>query len=297
MEAIVVIVGFLGVGKTTLLKKVVQEYLTKEWDPFIILNDYENAALDSQDFLKFLRPDQINALTGSCICCSGLNEMRKQINGIGPRKKGITLIEANGTTDASNLMGFLGVGLKDHFLPPIQISVVDVRNWQKRGHQNNELEANQVQMSSLIILNYVDQVPIERVVEVEQDIANYNSTAKKIHWNDIDVTRLPELHPNLSTPKEMEYKKSHWASCSIELPNPICSKKLQNFLENLPKTILRVKACTRLDDSETYSFIEMVPTGDVFIRPYTGALVSGPALLTIGPGSDPILLKQLLSQS
>jgi len=296
VEAIVVIVGFLGVGKTTLLKKVVQEYLKNEWDPFIILNDYENAQLDAQDFLKFLGPDQIKAQTGSCICCTGLNEMRLEINNNKQREKGITLIEANGTTDATNLMGFLGVGLKNHYLPPVQIAVVDVRYWQKRSH-HNELEANQVQMASLIILNYVEDVPIERVVEVEQDIARFNSKAKKIHWKDLDVTRLPELHPSTTEAVKMDHHKSHWASCSVDLPDPICSKKLHRILEAIPESILRVKACTRLDDSDTYSFIEMVPSGDVFIRPYTGNLVSGPKLLVIGPGSDPKTLEEIIKKS
>ena len=68
MEAIIAIVGFLGTGKTTLLKKIVKEFVDKEWQPNIILNDYENANIDAQDFLSFLNKDQVNALSGSCIC-------------------------------------------------------------------------------------------------------------------------------------------------------------------------------------------------------------------------------------
>ena len=53
MEAIIVIVGFLGAGKTTLLKRLTKEYFEKDWKPFIILNDYQNAKMDSQQFLEF----------------------------------------------------------------------------------------------------------------------------------------------------------------------------------------------------------------------------------------------------
>ena len=128
MEAIIVIVGFLGSGKTTLLKKLVTEYLNHDWQPYIILNDYENARVDSQQFLEQLPKNQVNALSGACICCSGINELRQTVNDIPQREKGITLIEANGTSDAATLMGFMGVGLRDNFLPPVQISVVDARN-------------------------------------------------------------------------------------------------------------------------------------------------------------------------
>ena len=103
------------------------------WKPFILLNDYENAHIDSQHFLELLDPESISALSGSCICCSGMAELRSLVNAIPQRERGVTLIEANGTTDACELMGFLGVGLDDRFLPPVQISVVDARHWQERG--------------------------------------------------------------------------------------------------------------------------------------------------------------------
>ncbi|MEL7006178.1 MAG: GTP-binding protein [Bacteroidota bacterium] len=136
MEAIITVVGFLGAGKTTLLKQLMTSYLNDDWNPFIILNDYENANLDAQQLMPQMDSKQVMPLSGSCICCSGIEELRSFINMIPERKNGITLIEANGTSDACSLMGFLGVGLNERFLPPIQVSVVDVKNWQKRRYLN-----------------------------------------------------------------------------------------------------------------------------------------------------------------
>ena len=145
MEAIITVVGFLGSGKTTLLRHLINSYVNKGYNPFVVLNDYENANLEAQQFLDQLDSKQVRALSGSCICCSGINELREFINRIPQRTKGITLIEANGTSDACSLMSFLGVGLNERFLPPIQISVVDVKNWQTRD-ENNDLEVNQIQV-------------------------------------------------------------------------------------------------------------------------------------------------------
>lgn len=293
MEAIVVLVGFLGAGKTTLLKKIVKEYLESKWKPYIILNDYENAQLDAQDFLQYLKPNEINALSGSCICCTGVNELRVQVNQVPRREKGITLIEANGTSDAVSLMGFLGVGMQEHFLPPVQIAVVDVRHWQKRGF-NNELEANQVQASTIIVLNYVNDVSVERVSQVEADLKTLNSHATIKHWDDLDITSFPELRPSENKAQEMDHAKTHWASCSVSLPDPISSERLAKIVKRIPMTILRVKGCTRLDDEEGYSYFERTPNGEAFIRPYNGSLATGARLLTIGPGSDPIVLSHLI---
>ena len=296
MEAIIVIVGFLGAGKTTLLKKTVKDYLENKWNPFVILNDYENANIDAQDFLEYLNSKQVNALSGSCICCSGINELREQVNRVLPREKGVTLIEANGTTDAVSLMGFLGVGMEKHFLPPIQIAVVDVRNWQRRG-VHNELESNQVQVSSVVVLNYVDKVDIERVVQVEQELRGFNKKAEILHWDKFDIDGLTELEQSQNETNKMNHQKAHWSSCSIDLPDPIDSIRLTKIIDSIPNEILRVKGCTKVDDNEYYSHFERTPSGDVFVRPYNGTPVTGPKLLTIGPGSDPHLLRSLIINS
>lgn len=293
MEPIIVIVGFLGVGKTTLLKKIIHEFLEAGWNPFMVLNDYENAYLDAQDFLKFLKPEQMNALSGSCICCSGINELRAQVNNIPLREKGITLIEANGTTDAVSLMGFLGVGMNEHFLPPVQLGVVDVRLWQKRGF-DNDLEASQIQVASVIILNFVDQVDRERVVEVEQDLRNLNRRATILHWDQLDITSFPELTPNKREADKLDHSKAHWASCSVTLPDPMELEHLKKVVEEIPAEILRLKGCTRLQGEENYTFFERTPSGDVFMRPYNGKPAMGSKLLTIGPGSDPDQLQKII---
>jgi G3E family GTPase len=295
MEAIIVIVGFLGSGKTTLLKKLVNEYLNHDWQPYIILNDYENARVDSQQFLEQLPKNQVNALSGACICCSGINELRQTVNDIPQRKKGITLIEANGTSDAATLMGFMGVGLRDNFLPPVQISVVDARNWQNRGHQN-ELEANQIQVSSLIVLNYADQVDEERLEKIKADIKYLNPSTHIKAWGDLDAFELPELTPSKNEANAIEHLKSHWSSCSVDLPDPMKSEHLHAVLDKIPLSILRIKGCTRLDDHEYYSFVERIASGQVFIRPYSGTLITGPKLLTIGPGSNPDEISNLIKQ-
>lgn len=67
MEAIITVVGFLGAGKTTLLRQLMSRYINDGWNPYIILNDYENANIDVQQFLEEGNPKWVKALSGSCI--------------------------------------------------------------------------------------------------------------------------------------------------------------------------------------------------------------------------------------
>ncbi|WP_350286107.1 GTP-binding protein [uncultured Croceitalea sp.] len=293
MEAIITIVGFLGSGKTTLLKLLTNNYIDKGWKPFIILNDYQNANLDAQQFIQQVEPKQVKALSGSCICCSGINELRDFVNGIPKRTKGITLIEANGTSDACSLMSFLGVGLNDRFLPPVQLSVVDVKNWQKRG-EHNELEANQIQVSSLIVLTHIQNVQKERIALVIKDIQKLNPSAEIINTEEIDISLLPKISPSKNNVDKLDHLKAHWSSCSSDLPTLPNLNCIYDICNALPKSILRVKGCAKIDKKEHFTYFERTPNGEVSVRPFNGIPITGPKLLTIGPGSEPELLEKAI---
>ena len=293
MEAIITVVGFLGAGKTTLLKHLMSNYVDNGWKPFVILNDYENAYLDAQQFINQLESRQVRALSGSCICCSGINELRDFINRVPERVNGITLIEANGTSDACSLMSFLGVGLNERFLPPIQISVVDVKNWQKRA-ENNDLEVNQIQVSSLIVLTHIENISPERKNIVIKELNKFNPTAEILYMNEIDVTLIPKLLPSTNKFQKFDHLKAHWSSCSIDLPNLPNLSYIYDICDALPKTILRIKGCTQIGDKKEFTYFERTPNGKVSIRPFNGIPITGSKLLTIGPGSEPSLLEKAI---
>ncbi|WP_366512768.1 GTP-binding protein [Kordia sp.] len=291
MEAIITVVGFLGAGKTTLLKQLMHNYLEKDWNPFIILNDYENADLDVQQFMEEMNPKWVRSLSGSCICCSGIHELREFVNRIPERSNGVTLIEANGTSDACSLMSFLGVGINERFLPPIQISVVDVKNWQKRG-EHNELEANQIQVSSLLVLTHTENVSKERLDTVVNELKTFNPFAEIIHADAIDVSLLPKLSPSKNNPQKLDHLKAHWSSCSVDLPNLPNKDCIYDICNAIPESILRVKGCTQIQNEENYVYFERTPDGEVTIRPFKGMPITGAKLLTIGPGSEPSVLEK-----
>ena len=296
-EAIITIVGFLGAGKTTLLKHLTSRFVEEGWKPFIILNDYENANLDAQQFVEQLDSKSVMALSGSCICCSGIEELRHYVNMTPERDMGVTIIEANGTSDACSLNGFLGVGLKDHFLPPVQVSVVDVKNWQKRG-DHNALEANQIQISSLIVLTHIDKSSEGRIKEVIEQIKKLNPMAEIMTLDEIDVNLLPKLLPSQNPAEKLDHHKAHWASCSVDLPVLPGAESIFHICNTLPKSIQRVKGCTKVGDDEHYTYFERTPDGLLHRRPYRGGVPhTGPKLLAIGPGSEISLLEKVVEES
>jgi len=296
MEAIITVVGFLGAGKTTLLKHLMTGYIKNGWNPFIILNDYENANLDVQQFVEQMDSKYVRALSGSCICCSGINELRDFVNNIPERENGVTLIEANGTSDACSLMGFLGVGIEDRFLPPVQVSVVETKNWQQR-REHNELEANQIQVSSLIVLTHTENVSTARITSVTKELKLLNPLAKIIAMDSIDISLLSTLSPSSNEAQKLDHLKAHWSSCSTDLPKLPDVDCIEDICHALPNSILRVKGCTQIGNEERYTYFERTPDGTVRIRPFNGLPTTGAKLLTIGLGSEYTLLKNAIENS
>jgi G3E family GTPase len=295
MEAIITIVGFLGAGKTTVLKYLLEHYSNEGWRPFVILNDYENATIDAQQIAHKIGLNSIKPLSGSCICCSGIVALRDTVNRIPERKDGITFIEANGTSDACSLMEFLGVGLHKRFLPPIQISVVAVKNWQQRG-EHNALEANQIQVSSVLILTHLKNVHSNRKAQVIRELKKLNPSAKVLNMDRLGALLLPELVPSKNSPQKFEHQKAHWASCSVDLPEIPNTGCIHAICAALPKSILRVKGCTRIQGDLNFTYFERTPSGEVHIRPFNGIPITGSKLLSIGPGSTPALLENAIKQ-
>ena len=192
-------------------------------------------------------------------------------------------------------MGFLGVGLENRYMPPVQISVVDVKNWQRRG-EHNELEANQVQVSSVIVLTHIDGSTETRRAEVRSSLKSINPHVQILSLEELDIFLLPKLVPSKNRPEKMDHLKAHWASCSIELPDFPNEECIKAILNKLPKSILRVKGVTKIGNNENYTFFERIPDGTINIRKFRNEPTTGPMLLSVGPGSGPsTLLKALKS--
>lgn len=63
MTPLVILVGFLGAGKTTYLKNLLPQLVKVGIEPHVIINDYENATVDAELFAGLTK--HITPINGS----------------------------------------------------------------------------------------------------------------------------------------------------------------------------------------------------------------------------------------
>lgn len=102
---VLIVSGFLGAGKTTFIRDLIPRLAAGPRAPYVILNDFLNAAIDAFS-LKGLGAE-IKGLAAGCVCCDDPTSLLDAILRIPTEIRPILIIEANGTTDPFRLIEIL----------------------------------------------------------------------------------------------------------------------------------------------------------------------------------------------
>jgi G3E family GTPase len=314
MTPLIVIVGFLGAGKTTFLQKLVPALGAEGLTPSLLINDYQNARIDAERFRGVI--DEVTTLNGDCVCCGSRDELLAALEQFEHRTGRVLLLETNGTTDSEQLLETLAFN-KDlkRFTPPIQLSIIDGQRWQRR-FWHNALEREQVRTATHLFISRTDIIAPERLASVEKsldslgihapvtdpasfakEIASLPDTLKsprsqKPHSHDTEHHRSEGEHHH-------HHAKHHFASCEIPLPAFVFKRAFEDFLNALPKEVLRAKGLVvfREDPGEFQIFQKVGHDGPVHFFPIgQHPLIQEPVALFIGPQLPVEFLKAQISQ-
>ena len=306
---LVVIVGFLGAGKTTFLQNLIPALESEGLSPSLLINDYQNARIDAERFRGVI--DEVTALNGDCVCCGSRDELLAALEQFEHRTGRVLLVETNGTTDSEQLLETLAFN-KDlkRFTPPIQLSIIDGQRWQLR-FWHNALEREQVRTATHLLISRTDIIAPERLASVEKSLDSLGihapvtdpaSFAKEIASLP-DTLKSTRSHKHHSHSHETEHHhhhaKHHFASCEIPLPAFLDKLTFENFLNSLPEEVLRAKGLVvfRDDPAEFQIFQKVGHDGPVHFFPIgQHPLIKEPFALFIGPQLPVELLQSRIDQ-
>ena len=190
MTKIDIISGFLGAGKTTLIKKLIAEGFQGE-KLVLIENEFGEIGIDG-GFLKDAGV-QINEMNSGCICCSLVGDfgkaLKQVLNEYVPDR---IIIEPSGVGKLSDVMKAVADMHEEGILINSASAVVDATKCKMYMKNFGEFFNNQIENAGTIILSRSQKMSEEKLEAVVEVIKGHNEKATIITtaWDDIDGKRI-----------------------------------------------------------------------------------------------------------
>ena len=212
MTKIDIFSGFLGAGKTTLIKKLIAEAYTGE-KIVLIENEFGEIAIDG-GFLKDSGV-QINEMNSGCICCSLVGDfadaLQKVLTQFHPDR---ILIEPSGVGKLSDVIRAVQGVQSDELVLNGFTTVVDANKCRMYMKNFGEFFNNQVENASAIILSRTEGIRPEKLDAAVALLREKNPTATIVTtpWTELDGKQILETMERRDTlSAELEHLKAEAA--------------------------------------------------------------------------------------
>lgn len=187
MTKIDIVSGFLGAGKTTLIKKLLKEALAGT-KVVLIENEFGEIGVDG-GFLKEAGIE-IKEMNSGCICCSLVGDFGTSLNEVldtyAPER---ILIEPSGVGKLSDVMKAVQGAMKDRDVElNSAVAVVDASKCKMYIKNFGEFFVNQIEHAGTIILSRTDKMSEEKLTACVAMIREHNEKATIITtpWDSLD---------------------------------------------------------------------------------------------------------------
>ncbi len=197
MTKIDIFSGFLGAGKTTLIKKLLQEALDAS-KVVLIENEFGEIGIDG-GFLKEAGVE-IKEMNSGCICCSLVGDfgssLKEVIEKCAPER---ILIEPSGVGKLSDVMRAVqNVDTQAEIVLNSAVVVVDAKKCRMYAKNFGEFFLNQIEHAGTIILSRTADVSESKLNTALEIIREHNDKATVITtpWEELDGKKILETIEN-----------------------------------------------------------------------------------------------------
>ncbi len=193
MSKIDIISGFLGAGKTTLIKKLLEEALKGE-QVVLIENEFGEIGIDG-GFLKEAGI-QITEMNSGCICCSLVGDFGKALEEvITTYHPDRILIEPSGVGKLSDVIHAVQ-GVAEH--QPVEldafVTVADAAKAKMYMKNFGEFFNNQIEHAGAVILSRTQNMKADKLEECVSLLRGHNANARIVTtpWDELSGAQLLE---------------------------------------------------------------------------------------------------------
>ena len=201
--------GFLGAGKTTLIKKLISEAY-KDEKLVLIENEFGDIGVDGE----FLKDSgiQVNEMNSGCICCSLVGDFGKALAEVVQKyNPDRILIEPSGVGKLSDVIMAVENLHNDELVLNGFTTVVDAKKCKMYMKNFGEFFNNQIENASAIILSHTAGLAQDKLDACVALLREHNETAEIVttDWNALDGKLiLQTMEKRAGIDAELEHLKA-----------------------------------------------------------------------------------------
>ena len=231
--------GFLGAGKTQLIKKLIEEGYYKE-KIAIIENEFGEVGIDGEVLKR--TNTLVKEINAGCICCQVTGDFKESVLDVVENcNVDRLLVEPTGVAKLSDIKkAFTEKELKNIAKVEKAITVVDAEKFDLYLTNFKSFFINQIKNADIIILSRTQNISNEEVIRLQSEINKLNSKAMIMgrKWDD---TKSEELIPKvfLSNDKVNVKEKINFRKSNFNYGNIKKEKGEENLFESFALKIDR----------------------------------------------------------
>ena len=269
---IFIITGFLGTGKTTLLKRLLEssEDLSKT---VVLINEFGKIGID-KSLIKNTAAADVIELTSGCICCSLKTDMIQSLQILryeyAPER---LVIEATGVADPLSIIESLNDRMiLPHFQLDKTITVVDGDFWEAREAFGTVFQS-QLDQADIILLNKIDTLDKSMIPIVLKEIKEESAKGfviPTLHCNiDPDIIWSPlkqesedviknssfplydpekDFYASFNGKSSTNAKEAGFITFSFKTTKTMDKAIFMEFLNSIPLELFRIKGPVKFAD-------------------------------------------------
>ena len=257
-----IIAGFLGAGKTTLIKQLLKEVSKKE-KIVIIENEIGEVNIDAID-LQDLKAS-IKEITSGCICCTLSSNLKSIIETI--EEEGSVdriIIEPTGLAVLSDLLGIFDYIHNSLFKINLIITILDVLELDMFAGNFGTFFTDQIRNSDIIILSKIEKASSSDIEFAKYYANNLNPNVPiiDVNWDKLNIEGLEYVIQKEYSIQKRPHQHDEYEQLLdgfeniLVKPKELYSKEkvysiLNNIKSNSYGNVIRMKGFLSLDEKTT----------------------------------------------
>ena len=244
---IYIVLGFLGSGKTTFLKKMLNDLVSFS-KVAVIINEFGNVSIDSQELKR--KEVELKEITGgSVFCACKYDKFVSMLMELHSRDIDAIVVESSGFSNPTSLHKIINE-LKEsgYDFDPYYISVIDSVKFLKL-RKTLVLIDNQIKYSNLILINKIDLVEKDELLCIEETVRGINPYAAMLQTVNCDI----EINKILKSLRSNDFsyvdrKNVDFSSLGLKLKENLELSLAEKLLNKISDRIFRAKGYVKSTD-------------------------------------------------